>query len=152
MYNIFVKPDKPSWVLKDDRKSRSLEPNILKFNGVRFIVIMFVILTCLNCVFIFTPFIVIWDIISIILHHVSMKIRLLNSFVPRCRGKCWLVLSQHLTFGACDLSFISPGMLQAVLYSSFPPKLGDSIVIAHDKTVGVSLPLAAFFPAVTSST
>ena len=39
--NFCVKPDIPSWVLKDDRKSRSLEPNIPKFNGVRFIVIMF---------------------------------------------------------------------------------------------------------------
>ena len=53
MYNIFVKPDKPSWVLKDDRKSRSLEPNILKFNGVRFIVIMFVIFNVFKlCVYI----------------------------------------------------------------------------------------------------
>ena len=102
---------------------------------------------CLNCVFISTPFIryVIMDIIYNILHRVSMKIRLLNSFVPRCRGKCWLVLSQHLTFGACDLSFISPGMLQAVLYSSFPPKLGDSITIVHDKICGCELAIGCMF-------
>lgn len=40
---VFVIPDIPSWILKDDRKSRSLEPNIFKFNGVR-LVFMFVII------------------------------------------------------------------------------------------------------------
>ena len=39
---VFVLPDIPSWILKDDRKSRSLVPNIFKFNGVR-IIFMFVI-------------------------------------------------------------------------------------------------------------
>ena len=34
--------DIPSWILKDDRKSRSLEPNIFKFNGVR-LIFMFVL-------------------------------------------------------------------------------------------------------------
>ena len=37
---VFVIPDIPSWILKDDRKSRSLVPDIFKFNGVR-IILMF---------------------------------------------------------------------------------------------------------------
>ena len=40
---VFVIPDIPSWILKEGTKSRSLEPNIFKFNGVR-LVFMFVII------------------------------------------------------------------------------------------------------------
>ena len=40
----FVIPDIPSWILKDDRKSRSLEPNIFKFNGVRLVFMIVIIL------------------------------------------------------------------------------------------------------------
>ena len=41
---VFVIPDIPSWILKDDRKSRSLEPNIFKFNGVRLVFMIVIIL------------------------------------------------------------------------------------------------------------
>ena len=64
---------------------------------------------------------------------------LLISVVPCCRGKCWLDLNQHSKpFGANNLSLIRWKMLIAVskLISSIfisPPKLGDSIFIAHDR-------------------
>ena len=101
MYCISVKPDIPSWILKYDRKSRSVKPNIFKFNGVRLIVLI-VIINALNLnVHIHSIGLVMFQIQSSLhipnlsVHNVFSKpiscfqdLWLSNSVVPCCRGNC----------------------------------------------------------------